>query len=69
MNFTSSKGENVISKVIEFVKEVKTRKRRKIIKGKIYEYEEPYVNIGRITLPNKFKQLKKVKVKVFIEPC
>ena len=58
----------MISKEFEFEKEVKVRRKRKVVKGKVYEYEELYVNVGRVSLPSEFKQFKKVKVKVIVEP-
>jgi len=58
----------MVFKEFEFEKEVKTRKKRKVAKGKVYEFEEFYINVGRISLPSEFKQFRKVKVKVIVEP-
>jgi len=59
----------MISKEFEFEKEVKVRRKRKVVKGKVYEYEDIYINIGRVSLSQEFKQYvgKKVKVKLIIE--
>ena len=54
-------------KEFELEKDVKVRKKRKVVKGKVYEFEELYINVGRISLPSEFKQFKKVKVKVIVE--
>lgn len=53
----------------EFEREVKLEIRKKKVKGKVYEYETCYINVGKLSLREEFKKYvgKKVKVKVIVE--
>jgi len=53
----------------EFERDVKLEIRKKKVKGKVYEYETCYINVGKLTLREEFKKYvgKKVKVKVIVE--